>query len=49
MKGEELTVLEQTTQLTHKRSCYRLPSQPHWKTLPRRLNFPMEVGFTAKQ
>ena len=49
MKGEELTVLEQTTQLTHKRSCYRLPSQSHWKKLPRRLNLPMKVGFPTKQ
>ena len=39
MKGEEdLTVLEKTTQLTHKHLYYRLPSQSHWKKLPRWLN-----------
>ena len=32
MKGDEdLTLLEQTTQLTHIPSCYMLPSQSHWK------------------
>ena len=36
MKGEDLTVLEQITQLTHKSSW--LPSRSHWKKLPRRLN-----------
>ena len=38
MKGEDLTVLEQTTQLTHKCSYQRLPWQSHWKIRPRRLN-----------
>ena len=38
MKGEDLTVLEQTTQLTHTHSYYWLPSQSHWKNLPWRLN-----------
>ena len=38
MKGEELTVLDQTTQLTHKHSYYWLPSESLWKKLPRRLN-----------
>ena len=38
MKGEDLTVLKQTTQLTHKRSYWWLPSQSRWKKLPRRLN-----------
>ena len=38
MKGEDLTVLEQTTQLTHKRSYQWLPSESRWKKLPRRLN-----------
>ena len=38
MKGEDLTVLEQTTQLTHKRSYWWLPSESRWKKLPRRLN-----------
>ena len=37
MKGEDLSVLEQTTQLSHKRSYQRLPSQSHWKKLSRRL------------
>ena len=41
MKGEDLTVLEQTTQLTHKRSYYVVATpQSHWKKLPRRLNLP---------
>ena len=38
MKGEDLTVLEKTPQLTSKRSYQRLPSQYHWKKLPRRFN-----------
>ena len=31
MKSEDLSVLEQTTQLTHKRSYQRLPSRSRWK------------------
>ena len=38
MKVENLTVLEQTTQLTHKRSYQWLPSESRWKKLPWRLN-----------
>ena len=38
MKGEDRTVLGQTTQLTHKRSYLWLPSESRWKKLPRRLN-----------
>ena len=38
MKGEDLTVLKQTTQLTHKRSYQWLPSESRWKKLPLRLN-----------
>ena len=40
MKGEDLTVLEQTSQLTHKHSYLRLPSQSDCtkkKNLPRSL------------
>ena len=37
IKGEDLTVLKQTTQLTHKGSYWWLPSQSR-KKLPRRLN-----------
>ena len=38
MKTEDLTVLEQTTQLTHKRLYLWLPSQSHWKKLSWGLN-----------
>ena len=38
MKVENLTVLEQTTPLTHKHSYQWLPSEFRWKKLSRRLN-----------
>ena len=49
MKGEVLTLLEQTTQLTHTRlrtTGYTLESS--LKNLPRRFNCRTEVGFTTK-
>ena len=39
MKGEDLTVLEKTTQLTRKRSYQRLPSQYHWKKITSEVKF----------
>ena len=48
MKGEDLIVLEQTTQLTHKRSYQRLPSQSHLKKLPRRLSLLNESRLYLK-
>ena len=39
MKGEDLTVLEKTTQLTRKRSYQRLPSQYHWKKIASEVKF----------
>ena len=51
MKGEVLTVLEQTTQLTHKRSYYVVASP----TISLKKNYLggqicwTEVGFTTKQ
>ena len=48
MKGEDLTVLEQTTQLTHKCSYQRLPWQSHWKIRPRRLNLLNRSRFYYK-
>ena len=37
-KGEDLTVLEQTTQSTHKHLYSCLPSESRWKKLPQGLN-----------
>ena len=39
MKGEDLTVLEQTTHLTQKRSYSRLPSKSHWKKITSGVKF----------
>ena len=39
MKGEDLTVLEQATHLTQKRSYSRLPSQSHWKKITSGVKF----------
>ena len=49
MKGDDLTMLEQTKRLTHKRSYQRLPWQSHWKIRPLRLICWTEVGFATKQ
>ena len=49
LKGEDLTLLEKTTQLTHMPLYWRLPSWSHWKNYLRGLICWTEVGFTTKQ
>ena len=49
MKGEDLTVLEQTTQLTHKRLFLMATLRISLKKLPRRFNLLNRSGLYYKK